>query len=536
MVLAVPHEKAAPLIPAGALPEQTVAGWAGLGASPIVNVHVIYDRPVMDLPFVAAIDSPVQWVFDRTRISGMDRPGPLKHQYLAISLSAADQYADTPVAELREQFLPALAELFPAARDARVTEFFVTRERRATFRQAPGSGALRPKAATARPGLVLAGAWTDTGWPDTMEGAVRSGLAAAAELRRTVLTSASTARWGTSVTAVMPEGVALARDLVGPAMESAIARLTPDVRVVAAYHLGLADAAGNPMRSGSGKALRPALALLSARAAGAPPERGVTAAVAVELVHNFSLLHDDIMDNDTERRHRPTAWTVFGVGAAILAGDALLALAQDLLLEDDTLKGAWAARCLSAAVLRLIGGQGADLAFEKRDDVTLAECLDMAGDKTAALMACACSIGAVHLGAPPTLAMALAGFGAHVGLAFQLTDDLLGIWGAPEVTGKPVRADLRARKKSLPVVAALNSGQPEAAELRALLTSPEALTEADLVRAADLVVAAGGKDWAESEADAQLAAANASLASIDLPADVRAELTAIAEFITARTW
>ena len=334
----------------------------------------------------------------------------------------------------------------------------------------------------------------------------------------------------------MPEGVALARDLVGPAMEAAIARLTPDVRAVAAYHLGFADAAGNPIRSGSGKALRPALALLSARAAGAPPERGVTAAVAVELVHNFSLLHDDIMDNDTERRHRPTAWTVFGVGPAILAGDGLLALAQDLLLEDDTLKGAWAARCLSAAVLRLIDGQGEDLAFEKRDDVTLPECLDMAGNKTAALMACACSIGAVHLGAPPTLAMALAGFGAHVGLAFQLTDDLLGIWGAPEVTGKPVRADLRARKKSLPVVAALNSGQPEAAELRALLTSPEALTEGDLVRAADLVVAAGGRDWAESEADAQLAAANASLASIDLAADVRAELTAIAEFITARTW
>jgi len=185
VVLAVPHEKAAPLIPAGALPEQTVAGWAGLGASPIVNVHVIYDRPVMDLPFVAAIDSPVQWVFDRTRISGMDRPG---HQYLAISLSAADEYADTPAVQLREQFLPALAELFPAARDANVTEFFVTRERRATFRQAPGTAALRPTAATQRPGLVLAGAWTDTGWPDTMEGAVRSGLAAAAELKASLAT------------------------------------------------------------------------------------------------------------------------------------------------------------------------------------------------------------------------------------------------------------------------------------------------------------------------------------------------------------
>jgi squalene-associated FAD-dependent desaturase len=185
VVLAVPHEKAAPLFPAGALPEQTVAGWAGLGASPIVNVHVIYDRPVMDLPFVAAIDSPVQWVFDRTRISGLDKPG---HQYLAISLSAADQYADTPVAELQEQFVPALAELFPAARDAEVTEFFVTRERRATFRQAPGSGALRPKAETLMPGLALAGAWTDTGWPDTMEGAVRSGLAAAAQLKASLST------------------------------------------------------------------------------------------------------------------------------------------------------------------------------------------------------------------------------------------------------------------------------------------------------------------------------------------------------------
>lgn len=185
VVLAVPHEKAAPLVPPGALPEQTVAAWSGLGASPIVNVHVIYDRPVTDLPFAAAVDSPVQWVFDRTRISGLDRPG---QQYLAISLSAADAYADTPAARLREQFVPALAELFPAARDARVTEFFVTRERRATFRQAPGSGALRPKAATRLPGLVLAGAWTDTGWPDTMEGAVRSGLAAAIELKASAST------------------------------------------------------------------------------------------------------------------------------------------------------------------------------------------------------------------------------------------------------------------------------------------------------------------------------------------------------------
>src|SRR5215468_1284345 len=172
----------------------------------------------------------------------------------------------------------------------------------------------------------------------------------------------------------MPAGVAVARDLVGPATQAAIGRLSPGVRRVAAYHYGLANADGNPISGGSGKALRPALALLSARAAGAAPERGVTPAVAVELVHNFSLLHDDIMDGDTERRHRPTAWTVYGVGAAILAGDAMLALAQDILLEDKAPQSLWAARCLSAAVQRLIAGQGADLAFEQRDDVTLAEC------------------------------------------------------------------------------------------------------------------------------------------------------------------
>jgi squalene-associated FAD-dependent desaturase len=175
VVLAVPHEQAAKLIPAGALPARTVDGWAGLGAAPIVNVHVIYDRKVMDVPFAAGVDSPVQWVFDRTRISGMHARGG-DGQYLAISLSAADEYASTAVAELREKFVPALAELFPAAKDATVTEFFVTREKRATFRQVPGTAKLRPKAATALPGLVLAGSWTDTGWPDTMEGAVRSGL------------------------------------------------------------------------------------------------------------------------------------------------------------------------------------------------------------------------------------------------------------------------------------------------------------------------------------------------------------------------
>ena len=160
------------------------------------------------------------------------------------------------------------------------------------------------------------------------------------------------------MTVVMPAGVQTARDLVGPAIAEAVGRLSPPCAPSRPTISVSPTRAGQPIAAGgTGKALRPALALLSARSAGAAPDRAVVPAAAVELVHNFSLLHDDIMDGDTERRHQPTAWTVFGVGAAILAGDALLALSQDILLETPPY-GVWAARCLSAAVLRLIAGQG----------------------------------------------------------------------------------------------------------------------------------------------------------------------------------
>jgi squalene-associated FAD-dependent desaturase len=181
VVVAVPHQEAAAVVPQEAAPDRD--RWGGLGASPIVNVHVIYDRPVTGAPFTAVVNSPVQWVFDRTGVAGLGG-GRRTGQYLAVSVSAARRWIDLPAAEVRAVFEPALAQLFPAARDARVVDFFVTRERRATFQQGPGSGALRPDAVTRWPGLYLAGAWTATGWPDTMEGAVRSGLTAARLVRR----------------------------------------------------------------------------------------------------------------------------------------------------------------------------------------------------------------------------------------------------------------------------------------------------------------------------------------------------------------
>jgi uncharacterized protein with NAD-binding domain and iron-sulfur cluster len=142
-------------------------------------VHVVYDRRVTELPFAAAVNSPVQWLFDRTDTSGLARTHP-NGQYLAVTVSAADGVIDEPAPSLVERYTAELARLLPAAGRAQVLDAFVTRERRATFRQAAGTAALRPAAASGIAGVWLAGAWTATGWPDTMESAVRSGQAAAA--------------------------------------------------------------------------------------------------------------------------------------------------------------------------------------------------------------------------------------------------------------------------------------------------------------------------------------------------------------------
>lgn len=173
VVLAVPQGQAHALLPEGAL--ENPGRLLELTDSPILNVHVIYDRKVLRRPFFAALGSPVQWVFDRTASSGLQGAG----QYLAVSQSAAQDEIDLPVAELRSRYLPELERLLPAARGAGIRDFFVTRERTATFAPAPGVGRLRPGAHTRAPGLHLAGAWTATGWPATMEGAVRSGFTAA---------------------------------------------------------------------------------------------------------------------------------------------------------------------------------------------------------------------------------------------------------------------------------------------------------------------------------------------------------------------
>ncbi|MBB5157778.1 family 2 encapsulin nanocompartment cargo protein polyprenyl transferase [Saccharopolyspora phatthalungensis] len=330
------------------------------------------------------------------------------------------------------------------------------------------------------------------------------------------------------------EALTRSRAMVEPALRAAVDRLPTRMQQVSGYHLGWWDEHGNPVRADRGKALRPTMVLLAATAVGGDPAVAVPAAVAVELVHNFSLLHDDVLDGDVTRRHRPTAWTVFGSGPAILAGDAMLSLASDVLSSCKHPKAAAAIRTLSTAVLNLINGQTADLAFEDRPNVELAECQRMAHDKTAALLGCACALGALFGGGTTEQIARLRSFGERLGLAFQHIDDLLGIWGDPAITGKPVFSDLRTRKKSLPVVSALTSGTTAGQRLASLYLREQPLSGSDLAQSAELIALAGGRTWSRNQADELLAAALSDLRRSDPTPRAAEELSALAQLMTHR--
>ncbi|GAY11561.1 polyprenyl synthetase family protein [Pseudonocardia sp. N23] len=323
------------------------------------------------------------------------------------------------------------------------------------------------------------------------------------------------------------------RDVVTPALQAAVDRLDDASRTQARYHLGWTELDGSP-GAGGGKAVRPALALLSATAAGADVDTGVPGAVAVELVHNFSLLHDDLMDGDAERRHRTTVWVQWGASSAILCGDAMLALAQEVLLEAPSAHAAAAAALLAVTTRELIRGQAEDLAFETRDDVGVAECLSMASGKTGSLLAASASIGAVLAGAPAAQTEALHTYGHEVGTAFQLVDDLLGIWGDPAVTGKPVLSDLRSRKKSLPVTFAIRNGGEAGRELARWLATEGEPAEDELHAAARLVAAGGGREWAAAEARRRRDLALGAVTGAGLAPVPTGELVALAHHLVDR--
>ncbi|MFD3497477.1 polyprenyl synthetase family protein [Streptomyces sp. NPDC058678] len=330
-----------------------------------------------------------------------------------------------------------------------------------------------------------------------------------------------------------PEVLDRCRALVRPALRKAVGRMHPWVAEMAAYSFGWCEVGGGPAVAPGGKGVRQALAVLGAEAAGASGRAGVPAAVAAELVHAFSLLHDDIMDGDAARRRRPTVWKAYGTGPAVLAGDALFAQAVETLAATPT-GGPAALRLLSGALGDLVRGQADDLLFASRPwtgprRVRPDAYRTMAEHKTGALLGCAAALGALLGGAPPATVTALDRAGRHLGVAFQIVDDVLGVWGDPAVTGKPVHGDLRERKKTFPVLAALDSPGPATGRLVALLESAEEPEEA-----AALIDEAGGRAAALDEARRRVTAVDSALADVPIVSGAAADLRSLLDFLVRR--
>ncbi len=313
------------------------------------------------------------------------------------------------------------------------------------------------------------------------------------------------------------EILARTKALVTPALYTATRRLGDELIPLVDHHLAV-----------SGKCVRAGLALLSARAAGASEQVGLAGAVSMELIHNFSLIHDDIIDRDLERRHHPTVWATFGIGPAIIAGDALSTLAFQVLLEDDSDHRLEAAARLAGATQAMIIGQAQDVAFESRASLSVEESLSMEAGKTGALLSCAAAIGAVLAGASSDTVEALADYGRHLGVAFQAVDDLLGIWGEPSVTGKPVGNDLRLRKKSLPMSIATAKGFDVYAE------GDGEMSDEEVAAAMVLLDECGARFETNDLAERELAASLAALERGSLEADAKTQLAVVARYVVER--
>ncbi len=303
------------------------------------------------------------------------------------------------------------------------------------------------------------------------------------------------------------------------------------------YHMGWLDEGLNPASIEVGKRLRPILLLLTVDALGANWRKALPAAAAVELVHNFSLIHDDIEDASEERRHRPTLWKLWGVPQAINAGDLLFGLARHALLRlRQTGYGAdtvlTAIDLLDQAVLQLCEGQHRDLAFEDQARVGLDEYLDMIAGKTGSLMACCTELAALLAGREE-FRPASRDFGFQLGMAFQMQDDVLGIWGDQALTGKSSESDIFQRKKSLPVVLAMQAARPEDA-LRLERMYYSSIGEEEYRTILDILETYRIREEAEAMARQRLQMALHSLQSLPVTGEGKQELEAIARYLVHR--
>jgi len=299
------------------------------------------------------------------------------------------------------------------------------------------------------------------------------------------------------------------------------------------YHLGF-EARG----PAQGKALRPTLCLLVCEALGGAWRKALPAAASIELIHNFSLIHDDIQDQDELRRGRPTLWTQWGVPQAINAGDAMFCLATLTLRELRPLFGDAATvevmTVLQEATQQMIEGQFLDVRYEDVPEISLDDYLRMISCKTGALLRASVEIGALLAGADPELRKRCRRFGDAIGRLFQIRDDMLGVWGQSETTGKPVGSDVRRKKKSLPIVMALSMAQSQDRQTLLSVYEQEELSDANVSRVGEIFVSLGVKERVQALADEAHKEAFTLAEEIDFIDRGREELLSLVRFLLER--
>ncbi len=308
------------------------------------------------------------------------------------------------------------------------------------------------------------------------------------------------------------------------------------------YMMGWVESDGRPAVSGGGKAVRPTLCLLASEAAGGEVDRAMPAAVALEYVHNFSLIHDDLEDRDRFRRHRLTVWAVWGEATALISGNLMLKVADRAiqgLMDLGVSAGVSveAGKALTANYLRMMEGQFLDVSYETRLSVSVEEYLDMIERKTGALIETSVYLGALvgRAGEPERgVVSGLQRVGYELGRVFQIRDDMLGVWGGP-ATGKPVGADIIRKKKALPAVHAIShaSGSGKA-ELERIYASDTAASACDVERVLSIMSSLNTQDYCHRLAAERWQNARAVLKSLELSGDSARDFEELGDYLLVR--
>ncbi len=325
------------------------------------------------------------------------------------------------------------------------------------------------------------------------------------------------------------------RDEVGLALRAGLSGDDSPIRLMLSYAMGWVDVEGNPTLATEGKALRPTLCLLASEAVGGTTGDAMPAAVALELVHNFSLIHDEIQDRDDVRRHRPTLWKVWGERKALVAGNVMRIIADMALWGHRDRETALAvAGPVTQATLEMIEGQYMDLHFEGRMDITMDDYLAMISRKTGALIRCSLVAGAAAGSGDPAVIGAFEESGKAFGMVFQVRDDYLGVWGVEAATGKPVGADVRRKKNAFPFVYAMSKADGRDRDALLEIYGQAEVGDGDVASAVEIMERLGARESAQELAAHHSDRAVRALQGIELAPEARRDIEELAHFLLVR--